>query len=329
MFCGWVCLPCSLHTKQSCQAANVSEMQINTKQWNKWIPMGIKVQSCASDVKPVFGKHRPIPYNCDSKKKTQITILVLTLVSYGHQGAALICIPCALTLMPLFNISISRHSADRLGCTNNLFCEITHQMAHSNLGLAVVFALYLVVAGHKRKVSFFFFFFLLDVHMLIEQVFPAFPPHWIDCHNKTKIHKWKQFAINLHIYVAILNWLRHLSWPWVGSLKGNLATWVITSLEAWICQQNQYWKICNNFHDSRWQAVAASERNETVLAKHANTEWRSERKMLLSVFFSELQFKSYPGCQIHLWPKSRFSIIPTICFQFGNCLADAFFHVQL
>lgn len=101
----------------------------------------------------------PIPYICDSKKKTQITISDLTLVSYAHQGAALIFIPCALTLMLLFNISIGRHYPDRLGCTNNLFCEITHQMAHSNLGLAVVFAPYLVVAGHKRKVSFFFFFF--------------------------------------------------------------------------------------------------------------------------------------------------------------------------
>lgn len=50
MLCGLVCLPHSLHTKRSCQAVNVSKIQINTKQWNKWILMGILVGSCATDV---------------------------------------------------------------------------------------------------------------------------------------------------------------------------------------------------------------------------------------------------------------------------------------
>lgn len=59
MLCGWVCLPCSLHTKQSCQAVNVSKMQINTKQWKKWILMGIMAGSCATDVQLVFEKQSP------------------------------------------------------------------------------------------------------------------------------------------------------------------------------------------------------------------------------------------------------------------------------
>lgn len=42
MLCGRVCLRCSLCTKHRCQGNR--GMQINTEQWNTWIPMRIMVE---------------------------------------------------------------------------------------------------------------------------------------------------------------------------------------------------------------------------------------------------------------------------------------------
>lgn len=54
----WFVYPVVYTLQQSCQAVNVSKMQINTKQWNKWILVGIMAGSCATDVGLVFEKCR-------------------------------------------------------------------------------------------------------------------------------------------------------------------------------------------------------------------------------------------------------------------------------
>lgn len=179
MLCGWVCLPCSSHTKQSCQAVNVSKMQINTKQWNKWILMGIMVGSCATDVGLVFEKCQPghvltcsLPHNCGSQKKKPITIKTSCWFRrHSYQTVTIIFISFFILHWRWhcsFNISTILQTGWTSG--HNHYYQITAQTIP---GLVVVFS---ESGCYWSQTSVWSLFFSASCAYVSEQNFPALPP---------------------------------------------------------------------------------------------------------------------------------------------------------
>lgn len=97
------------------------------------------------------------------------------------------------------------------------------------------------------------FFFLLDVHVWLSRIFQLSRPCWIACHNKAKIHKWRHFC---HQSLCLCRVPKLTLTPFVtvgGKPRGKAGNCVDHwSIEAQICQQNQYRKICNYFHSFTW-----------------------------------------------------------------------------
>lgn len=158
------------------------------------------------------------------------------------------------------------------------------------------FSLRLVIAGHKRH---FFIHFLL-----IEPNFPAFPPCWIACHHTTEIRKSKHFC---HQSLCLRSVAKLTLTPFrdhgVGNCRGKLAmalsanllglrfvnkintgkcitTSMVSHGLSLACKSAKLSKLF-----TQWRGLGGNGHHYCwKFAKHANTVWRSERKMLVGAF---------------------------------------------